>query len=170
MSDQPTSVSIWMPWFIKDHLATASTLDHEEHSVLCYFKMLLWQHQGVLPDDDHWIAKRVRIAKCKWSAMRPTIIEDCTAAGGKITHPTIAAEHAKAVENVEKKRKAGLASAAARAAKAAGEQTGNIRSTGVGTHVQPRAGEGEGTGPEDDLVTSTTVREKPFRVLDGGAS
>lgn len=167
MTYQATSVGIWMPWHLKDHLARASTLSHQEHSVLCYLRMLLWQHGGQIVDDDRWIARRVRLTLRQWQSMKAIVTEDCTVAGGRITNSFLAAEHAKAIANVEQKKKAGKASAAARAAKSRGEQNGNTSSTGVPTVVQPRAG--GGAGPTQGCSSGDSLGDNPFRVVPGGA-
>lgn len=171
------SVGIWMPWFIKDHRAAASTLSHIEHSALCYLNMLFWEHGGSLPNDDKFLARHLRLAPKQWKDMRDMILHSCTIAGGAISHPAIIAEVAKARLNVEQKRKAGMASAAARKAQrdgngcstavaTDGQRTGN----GSATARQPRAGGGGGDGhyPYQDSSYSEVVEAKPFRVVEGG--
>lgn len=161
MSDKPpASVALWMPWFIKEHRSKASTLSHTEHSVLTYLLMQLWEGEGTIPDDDAWIARRVRLTPRQWKAMRAIILEDCVIANGTISHPVLLVEIEKARANVEQKRKAGRASAAARKA--------NARSTAVPTAVQPRAGSGEGEGPSQGIGLGDTLGDRPFRVVEGG--
>lgn len=173
--DSGKSVSIWMPWFLKDHRATASTLSHIEHSALCYLKMLLWEHGGTLPNDDKFLARHLRLSLSQWKAMRDAILMDCTIAGNAIHDPQILAEVIKARNNVEQKRKAGMASAAARRT----QRDGNGCSTDVATAVQrngngeatatqPRAGGGEGAGPYQAGSSVGVVEERPFRVVEGG--
>lgn len=162
MSKPLASVKLWMPFFIKEHRAKASTLTHTEHSALTYFTMLLWERDGVVPDDDKWIAKQLRLSTRQWKAMKSSIIEDCVVSGGLIEHPDWVAEVQKAKANVEQKRHAGMASAAARKA--------NARSTAVATHVQPRAGSGEGEGPYQEGNDYTQPKDGPFSVLEGGKS
>lgn len=150
----PASVTLWMPWFIKEHRANASTLTHTEHSALCYLVMLLWERDGTLPNDDKFLARHLRLTGKQWRDMRDTILHDCTIVGNTISHPKLIAEIAKAKLNVEQKRKAGIASAEARRA----ARDANGCSTAVATAVQrsgngsatahqPRAGSGEGDGP-----------------------
>lgn len=162
MSKPPASVALWMPWFIKEHRANASTLSHIEHSALCYLLMLFWEHEGTLPNDDKFLAKHLKLTVRQWNAMRDTLLHDCTITGGTITHPALALEVVKARTNVEQKRKAGLASAAARKA--------NGCSTAVATAVQPRAGSGEGSYPGYDTYEGSTTLgdDAPFRVIGGG--
>lgn len=157
----PASVALWMPWFIKEHRANASTLNHIEHSALCYLLMLFWEHDGILPNDDKFLARHLRLSVKQWQGMRDTILHDCAIASGTISHPKLIAEIAKAKTNVEQKRKAGLASAAARK----NQRDGNGCSTAVATAVQPRAGSGEGDGPlpAHELLEGAV----PFRVKGG---
>ena len=165
MSKPPASVALWMPWFIKEHRANASTLSHIEHSALCYLLMLFWEHEGSLPNDDKYLAKHLKLTGKQWADMRDTLLHDCTIAGGSITHPALSAEVVKARKNQEQKSIAGKASAAAR--------KNNGCSTAVATAVQPRAGSGEGDGPFHEM---SSVREggsahedgNPFRVIGGG--
>lgn len=163
MSDKPlASVKLWMPLFIKEHRAKASTLTHTEHSAMTYFTMLLWERDGSILDDDKWIAKQVRLTTKQWKEIKASIIDDCVVSGGKIEHPELIKEIEKAKKNVEQKRKAGLASAAARKA--------NGCSTAVTTAVQPRAGSGVGEGPTQREVVSTNLKDEPFSVFKGGRS
>lgn len=162
---QSQSVTLWMPWFIKEHRANASTLSHIEHSALCYLNMLLWERDGQLPNDDKFLARHLRLSIKQWKAMRDTILHDCTISGNVISHPGLIAEIAKAKVNVEQKRKAGQASAAARKA----QRASNGCSTGVATAVQPRAGSGEGDGPiQRDSSGGEGIGNGPFRVVKGG--
>lgn len=175
--NQSDSVSIWMPWFIKDHRAFASTLSHIEHSALCYLNMLFWEHGGTLPNDDKFLARHLRVTLPQWKAMRDTILHNCTIAGAVISHPAMIVEISKARANVEQKRKAGIASAKARkearefngcstAVATAVQREGN----GEATARQPRAGGGGGDGPiqAGSYLTSTVGDEAPFRVYEGG--
>lgn len=138
----PTSVAVWMPLFLKDHRARASTLNHIEHSVLVYLRMHLWEQGGTVADDDKALARECRLSLRQWQALRPVLLRDCVVAGGRITAPDIIGEVAKARINVEQKKKAGKASAAARAV----QRESNGCSTAVATAVQPRAGGGVGEG------------------------
>lgn len=163
---QPPSVSLWMPVFIDEHRARASTMSHLEHSALCYLNMLLWEHGGDIPDDDNWIARKLRLTARQWKPIRMVVLEDCTLSGGRIYHDGIAAEVAKARANVEQKRIAGRASAEARKA----QREANGCSTAVTTDVQPRAGSGSGSGPSQGLIRggSDSLEGTPFRVVEGG--
>lgn len=159
----PASVALWMPWFIKEHRANASTLSHIEHSALCYLLMLFWEHEGSLPNDDKFIARNLRLSTKQWMGMRDILIQDCTITGNRITHPKLTEEIGKAKRNIEQKSKAGKASAAARKA--------NICSTAAATAVQPRAGSGEGVGvlPRDEFRGDDDLRVGfGFSVVEGG--
>lgn len=164
MSKPPASVALWMPWFIKEHRANASTLSHIEHSALCYLLMLFWEHEGSLPNDDKYLAKHLKLSTKQWNDMRDTLLHDCTIAGGVISHPALSAEVVKARKNQEQKSIAGKASAAARKS--------NGCSTAVATAVQPRAGSGEGEGTFHEISSvkggSLSREENPFTVIGGG--
>lgn len=152
------SAKLWMPWFVRDHRAESMTLNHVEHSAMTYLKCLLWEREGTLPDDDSMIARELRLTVIQWRKMRPLLLHDCTVAGGVITHPWTVGEYARALANIEQKRAAGVASAAARALREANE-----RATGVGTDVQPRAGRGEGEGPSHDTTVLCLERARSAR-------
>ena len=139
--------TLWMPWFIKDHRANASTLDHVEHSALCYLNMLLWEHGGILRDDDKWISRNLRLSVSKWRVMKSVVLAHCFCVDGLIQSQAIIDEFAKAQSNIEQKRKAGIASAKARKQATAVERTLQRNGNGEATARQPRAGSGEGGGP-----------------------
>jgi uncharacterized protein YdaU (DUF1376 family) len=145
MNPDALTVSLWMPWYVRDHRAEAMTLSHIEHSALVYLKGLFWERAGVLDDDDALIARALRITVGQWRRMRPILLQDCMIAGRQITHPWTVREVAKARDLRAQKVVAGNASAAARAKREA-----NSRSTDVPTDVQPRAGRGEGEGPSQE--------------------
>lgn len=137
--------TIWMPIFLKDHRATASTLDHTEHSVFVYFRLLLWEGGGAIPDDDKWIAKHVRVSLAKWKALKPVISEGCEIHEGLIFAPDVAAEYEKAQNNIKQKSIAGIKSGESRR-RAKAERLLNGCSNGSLTAVEPRAGVGVGEG------------------------
>lgn len=172
MTSETPKATLWMPWFIKDHRATASTLDHVEHSALCYLNMLLWEHGGAIRDDDKWIAKNLRLSVAKWKAIRGNVLADCVVTGGAIRCPAIAAEFEKAQANIEQKRRAGMASAKARKEATAVERALNGRSNGEATARQPRAGSGEGVGSLSSDGTGASKglddSDGPFNVIPGG--
>ena len=141
------SSKIWMPFYIKDHRATASTMSHIEHSGYCYLMMLFWERDGVIQDDDKFIAKSLRMNFNQWKKIRRTLISECVISDGLITHPKTVLEVAKANGNIEQKRRAGIASAEARkgngcstAVPTESQRNGN----GWATAGQPRAGGGGG--------------------------
>ena len=136
------TVGIWMPLFIKDRRAQAATLNHVEHSVLAYLEMLLWEHEGMVRDDDAMLARELRLSTKQWRAMREHVLRGCELREGFIYHPAIDREHRTAKRNVAQKQLAGRASAEARKARTAT----NGCSTAVATAVQPRAGGGGGVG------------------------
>lgn len=171
VSDTPKA-TLWMPWFIRDHRSVASTLDHVEHSALCYLKMLLWENGGTIRDDDRWIAKNLRLPLAKWKALRSVVLDGCITANGCIKSPEISAEFDKAQANIEQKRKAGIASAIARKEATAVERALNGRSNGSATARQPRAGSGGGSGPIQEgsyhLDGMGDGDQNPFAVVKGG--
>jgi len=158
------SADIWMPVYIKDRRAHVSTMSHIEHSAYDYLMMLLWERGGVLQDDDRALAKATRVTPRQWKQIRPTLLADCAISGGLIHHQWTIDEVAKAKANIEQKRQAGIASAATR--------KGNARSTDVATHVQPRAGGGEGVlaerGTSVGIGDGGQDERNPFDVIRGG--
>ncbi len=165
-------VDLWMPVWIQERRAKASTLTHLEHSALSFLTMLLWENGGSVPNDPAWIAKQLKLTSEQWVDVRGSLLADCEVGGSEITHPKIKAEHAKAVENRKQKIAAGKASAEARAI----QRQGNARSTDVATIVatdaQPRAGKGpgEGAGPFQGAVIhkGDPAEKPPLRVVEGG--
>lgn len=171
VSDTPKA-TLWMPWFIRDHRSVASTLDHVEHSALCYLKMLLWENGGTIRDDDRWIAKNLRLPLAKWKALRGVVLDGCITANGSIHSPAIATEFAKAQSNIEQKRRAGIASAKARKGATDVERALNERGVSVATSGTPRAGSGGGSGPIQEgsyhLDGMGDGDQNPFAVVKGG--
>lgn len=175
MSNDTPKATLWMPWFIKDHKAFASTLDHIEHSALCYLKMLLWENGGTIPDCDKWIAKSVRLPVQKWKAIRNAVLDGCVVENGSIMLPEIAKEFEKAQANIEQKRKAGIASAISRKSATAVERALQRNANGEATASQPRAGSGGGSGSGPFHERSSVIEslgdgvgENPFAVVRGG--
>ena len=172
MSDKTASAKLWMPVFIKDHKAFASTLSHLEHSAYTYLRFHLWMNEGSIIDDDKSIARELRLSVAQWKKIRGVLLAQCTIQGGRIFDPEIASEVDKAKANISQKSKAGKASAEARRL----QREGNGCSTGVATAEQPRAGGGVGDGLDNhyhDKRTEgdsarVTARGWP-RVIDGGA-
>jgi uncharacterized protein YdaU (DUF1376 family) len=163
--------TLWMPWFIKDHRANASTLDHIEHSALCYLNMLLWEHGGIVRDDDKWISRNLRLSQSKWKAIKDVVLAGCDCSGGVIKSQVIIDEFAKAQANIEQKRKAGIASAMARKQSTAVERTLQRNANGEATARQPRAGSGEGggSGPyqvESSVLSKRGVKNSPPESLE----
>ncbi len=162
------SVALWMPVFINDARARASTLSHLEHSCLNYLHMALWEHDGSIPDDDRWIAKHLRVTVRQWQAMRPALLADCTITGGRIVRAATETELAKARRLIAQKSAAGKASAEARAL----QRPFNDRST----TVQPRAGGCGEVSKYTSLIQEegsegslSHAREAgPFAVIRGG--
>lgn len=170
MASEAPKATLWMPWFIKDHRATASTLDHVEHSALCYLNMLLWEHGGAIRDDDKWIAKNLRLSVAKWKAIRGNVLSDCVVTGGVIRCPAIVTEFDKAQANIEQKRRAGIASAKARKEATAVERALNERSNETATARQPRAGGGGGAFSKDGVGggSANLDSDGPFLIVTGG--
>lgn len=170
MANEAPKATLWMPWFIKDHRATASTLDHLEHSALCYLNMLLWESGGTIRDDDKWIAKNLRLSVAKWKAIRGTVLADCVVTNGRIQSPAITLEFGKAQANIEQKRKAGIASGKARKEATAVERALSERSNGAATANEPRAGSGGGALSKHRPIggSATLEADGPFRILSGG--
>lgn len=172
MSDTGSGVELWMPQYIQERRAKASTLNHIEHSALDYLEMLLWEHSGTIPNKCHWIAKNLKLTLKEWAALRETLLAGCEVSDTEIIHPKIKTEHAKAVRNRQQKIAAGKASADARAKK----QGGNARSTTVGANVatagQPPAGKGSGKGKGPSQVSAIhkveAAEKSPLRVVEGG--
>lgn len=125
-----------MPIFIGDHLAETSDFNATEQGAYCNLLFRLWRTDGLLPLSDKTLAKIARVSAKQWAEIKSEILRLFYATPEGFRHARYDAELLKAKENIEKKRRAGIASGMARKR----EHVFNTCST----YEQPRAGEGAG--------------------------
>lgn len=151
--------TVWMPIFIGDHLAETSDFDAVEQGAYLFLLMRLWQSDGRLPLSDAALAKIAHVSRPQWTRIKPTVMRLFEAGADGYSHARMSAEITKARENIEKRKRAGIASGASRR----GEHMFNTCSTHAPTHVEPRAGNGEGDGPFGQSNSLTTVEQDIFQ-------
>lgn len=156
--------TIWFPYHIKDFRSETHRMSRVEKA--CYIELweILWEAGGSVPSEDRWIASELGLKPREWAAMRDRMLRLFDVKNGRIQHPRLTAELEKARANVEQKRRAGKASAAARER----QRAFNGRSTDEPTAGQPRAGGGEGSLTKDNLSVDS-LGDAPFRVVEGGS-
>ena len=113
----------WMPFYVGDYLADTGHLTAVEHGAYLMLICHYWQHDG-LPNDDVRLARICRMSGDEWATVSVSVRD---LFGPNWTHKRIDFELNKARELIEKRSKAGKASA---------EQRANKCSSDVATHVQ----------------------------------
>jgi uncharacterized protein YdaU (DUF1376 family) len=121
-----------MPFFVGDYLSATTRLTTEQHGAYVLLLLDYWKN-GPPPNDDAVLAQIARMSASVWRKARPALIGFFDVQNGQLIQKRVERERQRAAENVEKRSKAGKASAAARADK---QQTSNKKSTHVETHVE----------------------------------
>ena len=121
-----------MPLYVGDYLSATTRLTTEQHGAYLLLLLDYWK-SGPPPNDDAVLAQIARMSPAAWRKAKPAIIGFFSIEGGKLIQKRVERERVRAAENVEKRRKAGKASAEARAL---AKQNGSKCSTHVATHVE----------------------------------
>jgi uncharacterized protein YdaU (DUF1376 family) len=108
----------FMPLYVGDYLADAGHLSTVEHGAYFLLIMAYWQRGEPLVDDDKKLARIARLSQSDWPDVRDALEDLFVVADGLWSHKRIDRELAKAIDKVEKARRAGEASGAARAKRA----------------------------------------------------
>lgn len=153
-----TDATIWFPYHIKDFRSETHRMSHAEKGVYVELWEMLWEAGGSTVADDKWLADELGLRPREWAAMRDKVLRHFSVKSGRLEHPRLTAELAKARANIEQKRKAGIASAAARKKATGVQRAFNGRTNGEATAGQPRAGGGEGEG---------TLAKDRYNTLEG---
>lgn len=119
----------WMPFFVGDYLSATTRLTTEQHGAYVLLLLDYWKN-GPPPNDDAVLAQIVRMPLAAWRKAKPALIGFFELRDGQLIQKRVERERVRALENIEKRRKAGKASANARAKQ---QQTANTCST----HVEP---------------------------------
>ena len=136
MSDTDT----WMPLYVADYLKDTRHLSTMEHGAYFLLLMEAWIKRGELPADETRLARIAGLSSKEWKDSAGVLLGFLERNGDTYRHKRIDAELARATANVEQRRAAGKASAAARTR----QRNGNGRSTSVDTSV---ATDGPTAGP-----------------------
>jgi uncharacterized protein YdaU (DUF1376 family) len=118
-----------MPFFVGDYLSATGRLTTEQHGAYLLILLDYWKN-GPPPNDDGVLAALARLSPSVWRKAKPALLGFFDIRDGVLIQKRVERERGRAAENVEKRSKAGKASAAARA-----QQKSNKRSTHVATHV-----------------------------------
>jgi uncharacterized protein YdaU (DUF1376 family) len=136
------SAPVWMPFYVSTYLADTSHLTTIEHGAYMLLIMHYWQRGG-LPDDDTRLANITKMTVDEWLKARP-VLAALFLPGWR--HKRIDAELEHAHITIEKRRKAGKASAAK-------------RSNTCSTHVE-HVFLGIGNGTSTNLSTKPTETKR----------
>lgn len=174
------SCNAWFPFYAGDYAGDTLHLTTVEHGAYLLLLIHEWR-TGPLPDDDARLATVARMLPTEWQQIAPTIRAFFTLRDGRLVQPRLERERNRAGNKVEQRRKAGLASAAARA----GKKTGASKPNGEATDVQrpleqtlgqpqpdphkKKGGEETQAGDADPPAESDPPRPSPVLVpLPGG--
>lgn len=124
----------WMPLYVADYLADTRHLSTTEHGAYLLLIMHAWTNNGQLPLDETRLARIAGLSSREWSASREIILQFFGMQEDGYRHKRIDAELSRTDEIIEKRRRAGKASAASRR-----QRSANTCSTHVGTHASTPA-------------------------------
>lgn len=135
MSDKQNN--LWMPWYIRDYVATTMHLSTEQHGALLLLLGAYWVNQGPIPDDDAWLAGTTRLAPKVWAKHRPVIAAFFTVEAGVWKQNRADAEISKNRLAQEKRREGGRKTASARWGRQYAQQPASGSSaSSLATHEQ----------------------------------
>lgn len=133
----------WFAFYPGDYIADTMALNAEQHGAYLMLLMAYWQKQGALPDDDAQLSAICRLPPKVWRKHKAVLSGFFTIADGLWRNNRMESEIAKTNEIMATKSAAGRKSAAQR------QQTGNGRSTDVGTDVPTQgATDGQQSGQQ----------------------
>jgi uncharacterized protein YdaU (DUF1376 family) len=138
----------WMPLYVGDYLADTMHLTGAEHGAYLLLLMHSWR-TGPLPDDDRRLAGIARTDAKAWAAMREHILSFFTRTDEGFVQGRLEKIRAEQGAKTDQRRAAGRASAMARKAKRAGNESG---------------GSGNGGGNESSTETERASNERSTSV------
>lgn len=62
-----------LPFLVDRYLADTENLTVEEHGAYCLVLFAMWKEGGKIPDDDDWIARKLRVSVGKWRSLRKAV-------------------------------------------------------------------------------------------------
>jgi uncharacterized protein YdaU (DUF1376 family) len=120
----------WMPFYVGDYLSATGRLTTEQHGAYLLLLLDYWKN-GPPPNNDAVLAQIARMSAKAWSKSKPVLLSFFEERDGHLIQNRVERERERVAEVVEKRSKAGKASAAARAKI---HQNGNTCSTHVETN------------------------------------
>jgi len=126
----------WMPLYVADYLADTRHLSTSEHGAYLLLIMHAWTNNGQLPLDEARLARIAGLSSREWSASRDVILEFFARHEDGYRNKRVDAELTRTDELIEKRRRAGKASAASRR-----QRSANTCSTHAGTQGATNAPE-----------------------------
>lgn len=105
----------YMKLYVGDYHGDTTHLTTVEHGAYLLLLMAMWRAGGKLPRDDKRIAALTKLSAAEWAEIKPTIMEFFQVSGGSFSHKRLVAEMSKYESVVEKRSKAGKASASKKA-------------------------------------------------------
>lgn len=125
----------WMPFYVGDYLAATARLTTEQHGAYLLLLLDYWRN-GPPPNDDPVLAQIARMTPVAWKKAKPALIGFFDERDGRLIQRRAERERERAIDITEKRRKAGAASALARAN---AQQKGNTCSTHVAANEEQNA-------------------------------
>lgn len=160
-----TQVDIWFPTYIGDFFTVTASMTGHEVGAFQLIIAQLWKAGGAVKADDKQLGKLVKASPRQWAEIKESLWPLFEIKAGMLTHPATTMEIAKATTNREKKRLAGRASGISRRTSPAEQVFYRCPAD-----AKPRAGSGEGKGPDQGCEEASDLEEdRPFRVINGGS-
>jgi uncharacterized protein YdaU (DUF1376 family) len=155
----------WMPFYVGDYLQATARLTPEQHGAYLLIILDYWTN-GPPPNDDAVLAQITRMTPAAWRRAKPALIGYFDIRDGTLIQKRVERERVRAAEIIEKRVKAGKASAAARS-------KGSERAAHVGTHasthveqVRQHTGQQTGRPPQPPSVNTHTSSPTTLRAVD----
>lgn len=101
-----SDITFWWPFYARDYSVQTKTMTLEAKGAYVELLNHYWQQQSPLPDDDSSLSKIVGISTKKWKTIRQLVAPLFVQRDGLWHHSRLDEEMGKAVEMIEKKRKA----------------------------------------------------------------
>lgn len=108
---KPPKHDTWMPLYVTDYLGDTMHLNAEQHGAYLLLLMAAWRADGRLPNDTGTLQQITRMTAQQWSRAEPILQRFFIVTEDFWIQNRVRTELEKAKEYVEKKSKAGLASA-----------------------------------------------------------
>ena len=94
-----TDVSIWMPFYVGDHLKETGHLSAMEQGVYLLLQLQYWSTGKPLPDNNERLTRIARVSKKEWAEVRDVMAEFFVIADGVWCHRRLDEQLVKAHKN-----------------------------------------------------------------------